>query len=113
MPEPRILADEHIPKSVVKRLTSAGIDAIHVDDADLKGKTDTEIASYANKTNRAIVTLDNDFKHLIETGQTDTTILYFTRRTSRKQMADNILTVFNHIPLNKLHGQIIHLPWDD
>jgi len=40
MPKHRILADEHISKTVVKRLDSYGIDIIHVDQLEMKDASD-------------------------------------------------------------------------
>ena len=55
MPEPQLLADEHIPKTVVKRLNSFGIDAIHVDGRDLKGTSDEDLYELAASEGRAIL----------------------------------------------------------
>lgn len=56
----KLLLDENIPVSVMKKLKKAGHDIEHIN-KKLKGKSDKEVLEYALKTKRIIVTLDCDF----------------------------------------------------
>jgi len=62
MPEHRILADEHISKTVVAKLKSYGIDTVHVTEENLRGSPDTELAQFAFEEERIILTRDDDSK---------------------------------------------------
>jgi predicted nuclease of predicted toxin-antitoxin system len=86
MPEHRVIADEHIAKSVVRRLESYGIEASHIDEADLKGKSDHEIIGFAEEENYLILTRDDDFKQ-IAVDRSSIGILYLTRRLRKKKTA--------------------------
>jgi predicted nuclease of predicted toxin-antitoxin system len=108
MPEHRLLADEHISSTVVSKLNSYGIDAVHVTEAGLKGKSDEEIAEYAAENCRIILTMDDDFK---EISRKKTGVLYITKRMRKRRAAEEIMKVLNSITMEELRGELIHIPW--
>ena len=83
MPSHRVVLDEHIAKSVGKRLESYGLDAVHVADLDMIGSSDKQIIEYAEQNERVIITRDDDFKNLVSQGS-DTGVLFLTKRLSRR-----------------------------
>ena len=111
MPEPRLLADEHIPKTVVKRLNSFGIDTVHVDGRDLKGTSDADLYEFAASKGRAILTMDSDFRELAHE-RSGPGVLYFTKRVPNRKMASEVVRVFNSTTMQDLKSEIIYLPWD-
>ncbi len=60
-----ILADENINPLLIGMLREKGIDVLHVNEIDLGNTPDYVILSYANQTNRLILTLDDDFGTLV------------------------------------------------
>ena len=111
MPEPQLIADEHIPKTVVKRLNSFGIDAVHVDGGDLKGTSDEDLYELAASEGRAILTMDSDFRELVEE-KSGPSVLYFTKRVSNRKMASEVVRVFNSTTIQDLKSETIYLPWE-
>lgn len=57
----RFIIDEDLPRSILNLLQQYNHDAVDVRDIGLRGTTDYEIAAYAKKTNRCILTGDYDF----------------------------------------------------
>jgi len=109
MPEHRILADEHISKTVVAKLKSYGIDTVHVTEENLRGSPDTDLAQFAVEEGRIILTRDDDFKNISNDQKVG--VLYFTKRLSKKQTTAEIMKVLNTIPMDELKEELIHLPW--
>lgn len=60
----RILANENIPRSVVKVLKEKGHDIATLYDLGKSGITDNEVMETAEKEDRAILTLNLDFGHI-------------------------------------------------
>ena len=59
----KLLLDENVPKSVYKELQKRGYEVAHI--IYLKrGIKDREVIEIANRENRIIITLDEDFIHL-------------------------------------------------
>ena len=109
MPEHRVLADEHISKTTVSKLNSHGINTVHVTEQNLRGSPDTELAEYASREKRIILTRDDDFKQIAREKQIGA--LYFTKRLPKKQTTAEIMKVLNKIPMKQLQKELIHLPW--
>ena len=109
MPEQKILAGEHISRTVVSKLNFYGIDTKHLNDAGLRGSSDQEIARYAHEEGRLVLTKDDDFKKLAE--EEGVGVLYFTKRLHKDKMTEEIMKVMNSMTMKQLSGQTIHLPW--
>jgi uncharacterized protein with PIN domain len=71
----RIICDEHIEQQVVTYLGRDGHDAIHVETALSLSADDTDIAAYARKEGRVILTNDDDFLDANEFPEI--TVLYY------------------------------------
>jgi predicted nuclease of predicted toxin-antitoxin system len=61
----RFLVDEDLPRSLARRLVSAGLDALDVRDAGLRGHTDPEIAARAKADGRVLVSADLGFANVL------------------------------------------------
>lgn len=61
----RLLLDENIERPLLHALRDLGHDVEHVGDASQldKGTRDSELATYATRENRLLVTYDTDFVH--------------------------------------------------
>jgi predicted nuclease of predicted toxin-antitoxin system len=56
--------DENLPIEVAELISSLGHDALTVEDQDLGGFPDPEIAAACDSENRILVTLDTDFSDI-------------------------------------------------
>ena len=108
MPDVKILTDEHVPRTVVRRLVSFGIEVDTLEDSFEKGLSDREIVERAKEDDMIILTMDSDF---LEIAGEDVGVLYFTKRVSKKKMAADIIKVLNTLTYEDIKGEIIYLPW--
>ena len=61
----RFLVDEDLPLSLARALSVAGMDAIHVIDSGLRGRSDSDILASAKEQRRTLLTGDLDFSNLL------------------------------------------------
>jgi predicted nuclease of predicted toxin-antitoxin system len=61
----KLLLDQGLPRSTVKHLAAAGIDAEHVGDLGMATASDGAILEAARQRQAVVVTLDADFHHLL------------------------------------------------
>ncbi|MFO7793907.1 MAG: DUF5615 family PIN-like protein [Candidatus Nanohaloarchaea archaeon] len=109
MPDHKLLADEHISKTVVKRLEAYGIDVVHIQDLDMKGVGDMKLVEYAQEHDRSILTRDDDFRKLSEENQVG--VILQTKRQSKKRTASDVIKVLNSISVDQLKNEIVYIPW--
>jgi len=57
----KLLANENIPKPLIKKLIKQGIDVIWIPRTEYRGIKDEEVVSLANALNRTVLTRDLDF----------------------------------------------------
>lgn len=65
----RLLLDQGLPRSAVKFLREAGIDAVHVGEIGYTAADDATILQMARDDGRIVVTLDADFHALLALSQ--------------------------------------------
>ncbi len=61
----RFLIDEDLPRSVARQAGSAGVDAVHVLDAGLRGAADATVLAWAVNERRALVTADRELGNIL------------------------------------------------
>ncbi len=102
----RLVLDENVENEVARRLENYGHDVTHVDFVSElgKGTGDERIASYSRRTDRTILTYDDDFVHLVDSDAFHS-VLYVTDQTlSTDQLADAVHRVSRHYPQSELSG---------
>ncbi len=109
MPNHSLLADEHIPKTVVQRLDSYGIEVLHVEDIGMKGASDPELIKYALENDYSILTRDDDFRKLGEENQVG--VILQTKRQSKKQTASDVIKLLNSVSVEELESEVFYIPW--
>ena len=109
MPNHSLLADEHIPRTVVQRLDSYGIEVLHVEDIGMKGASDPELINYALENNYSILTRDDDFRKLGEENQVG--VILQTKRQSKKQTASDVIKLLNSVSVEELESEVFYIPW--
>ena len=57
----KLLADENIPRRLVRLIEQQGVDAVRLQDLGVRGIRDRELAGTANRLGRTILTRDSDF----------------------------------------------------
>ena len=82
-----------------------------VDGRDLKGTSDKSLYELAASEGRAILTMDSDFRELVEE-RGGPGVLYFTKRVSNRKMASEVVRVFNSTTMQDLKSETIYLPWE-
>ena len=61
----RFLIDEDLPRSLARALSAVRMDAVHVIDAGLRGRSDFDVLGGAKVDGRALLTADLDFSNLL------------------------------------------------
>lgn len=77
MPSPR----------VTKLLSDAGHDALHVIDAGLAGRPDTDVLALATSGGRVLLSADTDFGELMASSKATTPSVILIRRSNRRPEA--------------------------
>ena len=57
----KLLADENIPRRLVRLLVKHGVNVVRLQDLGLRGINDQELVERANNLERALLTRDSDF----------------------------------------------------
>ena len=60
------LVDEDLPRSLARALSAAGMQSIHVIEAGLRGRSDSDVLAEANRNRRTLLTADLDFSNLLQ-----------------------------------------------
>lgn len=84
----KLLADENIPRRLVRLLQERGVDIIRLQDLGARGVDDLEVVRIANRLGRAILTRDHDFAlphllSLVESG-----VIYISYQPSKNDIPD-------------------------
>jgi hypothetical protein len=102
----RLLIDESVEHEVYQRLENYGHEVEYVDFVGSlgPGSTDSQVAAYAQETDRLIVTYDDDF--WTEPDATDHAgVLAFEDATiSAKGVADILHAASEHVPQDEIRG---------
>lgn len=61
----KLLLDQGLPRSAARELVRLGFDAVHAGDIGMATAADHELAEYARREARTIITLDADFHALL------------------------------------------------
>ncbi len=67
----KLLLDQGLPRSTIRLLHEAGIDAIHVSEIGYSTSEDAVILAWGRKEDRTVVTLDADFHALLALSDAD------------------------------------------
>lgn len=102
----KLLLDENLPFSFVENLTELGFSVEHVRMVGLRGKSDTEIASYAKQHSFIIITKDIEFGSLVvhPVGTHHSVIIL---RLSNLFKKDQIFTVLKRFLLSAKEEELI------
>ncbi|GBF09062.1 conserved hypothetical protein [Aeropyrum pernix] len=84
----KLLADENIPKRLVRLLHERGVNVIRLQDLRARGISDREVIKIANRLGRVILTRDQDFTmpnllSLVEFG-----VIYISYQPSKEEILD-------------------------
>ncbi len=84
----RLLADENVPKRLVKALKDLGIDVVRLQDLGLRGISDKEVISLAKDLERTILTKDVDFSkaHLLRISEFG--VIYIPYQPRKEEVLD-------------------------
>lgn len=81
----RFLIDENLSRRLVGALTSAGHDAIHVNDLGLSSAQDEEVLQTATAQRRILVSADTDFGTVLAATRATTPSMLLVRRISHRR----------------------------
>lgn len=102
----RLLIDENVEHEVYHRLDNFGHDVEHVEFVDElgKGAPDRELAAYSTRTDRTIVTYDEDFIEGTPPSQYRAAIFFEDEEMSAKEAADIVHAMSEAYPHEKVGG---------
>lgn len=102
----RLLLDENVEHEVLHRLRNYGHDVEHTEFLPElgKGTADHPIAQYSQKTDRVIVTYDDDFVLTVSEDKYEAVLYVADAELSVKEVADIVHTVSQHYPQSELDG---------
>ncbi len=82
----RLLTDENIPRRLVALLKRYGVDVIRLQDLNMRGVSDQELARIASQLGRTILTRDSDFTtpHLLSLAQHG--VVYISCQPSKDEL---------------------------
>ena len=83
----KLLADENIPKRLVRLLREKGIDVVRIADLGLRGISDQDVISLANRLGRAILTRDSDFTQPWLLWNANYGVVYIAFNPAKEEMA--------------------------
>lgn len=75
-----LLADEDVPKPVIEKLRSRGVDVAAVDE-EMKEATDQDVFATAQEHGRILLTFDQDYRSLAQDTDSHAGVLLITERT--------------------------------
>lgn len=111
----KCLIDEHLTPILARTLQAAGIDAVTPWDCDLEGHDDSELAAFALREERWIVTNDEDFLILStngrRTGIAFPSVIYWPQQPQRRigWLVAEIATILGAATEADAVGQLIYL----
>lgn len=102
----RLILDENVEHETFHRLQNYGHDVKHVDFVPElgKGTADYPIAQYSDKTDRVIVTYDDDFVLEVDEEMFRAVLYFDDAALSVEQVADIIHAISQHYPQAELQG---------
>ena len=92
---PAFLVDEDVPQSTCRMLVNAGYTALDVRDIGLRGKSDQEVYTYAQKHDLILITCDLGFANTIHFPPTNSAGIMVVR-------------ISDQTPISEFNNEILH-----
>lgn len=104
----QFLADENVPKSVVKALRASGYSVKDLKEEKLFGIPDSEILQIAHRENRIVLTLDKDFLYLPHQKNNPKVGVILLRFSGKgiQNVAQNFLAVLKSVPSSRFEKSV-------
>lgn len=96
----RFLADENLPRSIIRYLWSKGLDIKDLNYAKLLEHADEEIGKYAATENRIVLTFDKDFLIPQTIPPSFSVILFHFPRTKPKEIIPYLDALLSQLETN-------------
>ena len=106
----RLLVDEDLPRSLVQSLRDAGIEAQHVVDLGLRGRSDDEIFEHALAGKLALLSADMGFGNILRYplgSHSGIVVARFPNELSTHALADAVIEALRHLTEKDLHGSLV------
>ncbi len=108
-PQPRkILANENIPRSLVKKLEEIGIDIVWLGESGERGLSDAQVITRANKENRIILTRDKDFMRRALIEKIATGVIFLATPITRDNIPKLARTIAKLLAVTKSKLAVIY-----
>jgi len=91
------LADENIPKILVRKLVEKSIDVVWLSKTEHRGITDEEVVNLANNLGRTILTRNSDFTKRTLLSKAKHGILYLAEPVAKNNLDELANTIENTI----------------
>ena len=101
----RFLVDENLPNAIVEALTKQGFDAVKV----ASGSLDEQVAAFAQKTERVLLTLDKDFANILlyPPREYHGIVCFRLNRPLVKDILQGLGSVLSHFKSDSVRGRLI------
>ena len=84
----RLLADENVPRRLIRLLQQHEVDIIRLQDLDTRGIDDRELVKISNRLRRAILTRDHDFTLPYLLSLVNNGVIYISFQPSKNEIPD-------------------------
>jgi predicted nuclease of predicted toxin-antitoxin system len=108
----RFLIDEDLPRSLAAALEAAGMEAVHVVDAGLRGSPDAAVFEEAVRAGRSLITADLDFANVLRFppgGHEGIVVVRYPNETTVAALNFAIVASLASVSEDELHGAVVVL----
>ena len=107
----RILADENIEPPTVRQLRKLGHDVERVVDALETGASDDEVAEYAEREERLVLTYDDDLIEKVDMSGSSGVLLQTDDEMTTKEVGDIVHEISEYIEQRDLKLEYVSRNW--
>ena len=94
----RFLVDKNLSRRLVAALATAGHDAVHVADLELRSAPDTDVLEAATAHERIIISSDTDFGTLLAEMRVSAPSMILVRRLSNRRSDELAALILTNLP---------------
>ncbi len=98
--------DEHVPKAIIQGLRQRGVDVQTVSEVGLRGASDEDHLSWAQKNERVLFTQDTDFLRLHASGSKHSGIVFAPQGKSISELVRGLILIPQVLGSEDMQGHV-------